>query len=168
MTTQLSTLAVDGSQTPYAPSEDLSSVRDDLTTLFRDSSLPTSLHQSRTTQTGFRLDDQRLSLYIPSPPTKELNPSWIWDYGERLTERTNPASRFWMCRKCFDGRPSRVSVYNISKQTSGALKHLDQKHGLIKGVAKVTPLKRKNPFEAMVERVEEARLQTINADEWRA
>lgn len=168
MTTQLSTLAADGSQTPYAPSEDLSSVRDDLTTIFRDSGLPTSLYQSRTTQTGFRLDDPRLSLYIPSPPTKELNPSWIWDYGERLTERNNPASRFWMCRKCFDSRPSRVSVYNISKQTSGALKHLDQKHGLVKGAAKVTPLKRKNPFEAMVQRVEEARLQTINADEWRA
>jgi hypothetical protein len=98
MTTQLSTLAADGSQSQYtpstAPSDDLSSIRDDFTVLFAQTSLPPSLHRSRTTQTGFRLDDRRLVQYLPASPIKETNPSWIWEYGERLCDKTDPSVRY--------------------------------------------------------------------------
>lgn len=63
METQTSTTALFGSQFLYpsssADSDDLSTVRNDLTTLYDESDL-TGAHTSRTTQTGFRLDDKRL------------------------------------------------------------------------------------------------------------
>ncbi|THX88251.1 hypothetical protein D6D08_04013 [Aureobasidium pullulans] len=174
MTTQLSTLAADGSQSQYtpstAPSDDISSIRDDFTVLFAQTGLPPSLHRSRTTQTGFRLDDRRLGQYLPAPPIKEINPSWIWEYGERLCDETDPPVRYWLCHRCFDSKPSKFQINNISKLTSGALKHLELKHNLVKGQQKIpiTPTKRKNPFELIVDRVERARLETINPDEWKA
>jgi hypothetical protein len=73
MTTQLSTTAVSGSQSTYQPSQsdsdDLSSVRQDLTTLFDESNL-SGVHFLRTTQTGFRLDNRRLSQLLPTSPSK--------------------------------------------------------------------------------------------------
>jgi hypothetical protein len=65
-----------GSQSPYPPSsskyDDLSSARNNLTTIFDESDL-LSAHQSRTTQTGFRLDDRRLNQIVPTPPAKQAD-----------------------------------------------------------------------------------------------
>ncbi|KAH0405435.1 hypothetical protein KCU89_g55, partial [Aureobasidium melanogenum] len=63
--------------------------------------------------------------------------------------------------------PSIVRFYDVSNQTSGALKHLEQKHNLTKAGLKVVPAKRRNPFE-IAQRVEQARNETINPDEWQA
>jgi hypothetical protein len=62
---------------------------------------------------------------------------------------------------------SEIRFYNVSNQTSGANKHLKEKHNLTKHGTKVTPAKRKNPFDA-AQKVEQARLQTINLDEYYA
>ncbi|KAG9765707.1 hypothetical protein KCU73_g314, partial [Aureobasidium melanogenum] len=170
MTTQLSTTAISGSQSTYQPSQsdsdDLSSVRQDLTTLFDESNL-TGVHFSRTTQTGCRLDDRRLSQFLPTPPSKLTKDSWIWLHGERVSAKADPSIRYFLCRQCFEARPSIVRFYDVSNQTSGALKHLEQKHNLTKAGLKVVPAKRRNPFE-IAQRVEQARNETINPDEWQA
>lgn len=60
---------------------------------------------------------------------------------------------------------------NITKQTSGALKHLEQKHNLVKRqerILQVALANRKDLFGLMVDRVEKARLETIDPQEWRA
>jgi hypothetical protein len=55
----------------------------------------------------------------------------------------------------------------VSNQTSGADKHLKEKHNPKKHVTKVTPAMRKSPFDA-AQKVEQARLQTVNLDEYYA
>jgi hypothetical protein len=92
---------------------------------------PLILQESRATKTGFLLSDTRLRAFVPTPEGKRMRPSDIWDHGEALSKRGHPGSTWFLCRTCFDGRPSAVNIYDITEATTAAVRHLRKSHKLL-------------------------------------
>lgn len=58
----------------------LTSEPDNLTEIHQLSGLPT-VHESRTTESGFVIRGSRLANCVPLPATKTANRSWVWVHG---------------------------------------------------------------------------------------
>ena len=62
---------------------------------------PSVTQKSRRTTSGFVVDEGRLPGYYPTPPGKKDNSSWVWAYGEAITDHKT-STRRWMCKICYD------------------------------------------------------------------
>lgn len=83
---------------------------DDLTEVHADSQLP-GVHQSRHATSGFLVDGPRLKDYLPIPPSKQPQRSWIWKdaIGVGLTEKKT-GKRLVMPRMLREGRLARTHL----------------------------------------------------------
>jgi hypothetical protein len=115
---------------------------------------PPILQESRATKTGFLLSDTRLRAFVPTPKDKRIRPSDIWDNGEALSKRCHPGSTCFLCRTCFDGRPSAVKIYDITEATTAAVRHLRKSYKLL---ARTGMKRRSGQMDDFVERVEKHR-----------
>jgi hypothetical protein len=83
-----------------------------------------------------------------------MRPSDIWDHGKALSKRGHSGSTWFLCRTCLDGRPSAVEIYDITKATTAAVRHLCKSHKLLLR----TGMKRgSGQMDDFVERVEKYR-----------
>jgi len=112
------------------------------------------LQESRATKTGFLLSDTRLRAFVPTPEGKRMRPSDIWDHGEALSKRGHPGSTWFLCRTCFDSRPSAVKIYDITEATTAAVRHLRKSHKLL---ARTGMKRSSGQMDDFVERVEKHR-----------
>lgn len=110
--------------------------------------------ESRATKTGFLLSDARLRDFVPTPEGKRMRPSDIWDHGEALSKRGHPGSTWFLCRTCFDSRPSVVKIYDITEATTAAVRHLRKSHKLL---ARAGMKRSSGQMDDFVERVEKHR-----------
>jgi hypothetical protein len=121
---------------------------DNLTALHQNSGLQTT-HESRRTDTGFLIREDRLPRCVTLPASNIPTRSWIWDQGVLLgyRDKHNEILRHWLCRTCYDSQvPHPLSSYlkNVEKNTNKALDHLQLVHGYDrKGVKQHTRLSKK-------------------------
>jgi hypothetical protein len=106
---------------------------DNLTALHQNSGLQTT-HESRRTETGFLIREDRLPRCVTLPASNIPTRSWIWDQGVLLgyRDKHNEILRHWLCRTCYDSQvPYPLSTYlkNVEKNTNKALDHLQLVHG---------------------------------------
>lgn len=115
---------------------------------------PLILQESRATKTGFLLLDTRLRAFVLIPEGKRIRPSDIWDHSEALFKRGHLGSTWFLCRTCFDSRPSAIKIYDIIEATTAAVQYLYKSHDLLTG----TGMKRSlGQIDDFVERVEKHR-----------
>jgi hypothetical protein len=101
---------------------------DNLTALHQNSGLQTT-YESRRTETGFLIREDRLPRCVTLPASNIPTRSWIWDQGVLLgyRDKHNEILRYWLCRTCYDSQvPYPLSTYlkNVEKNTNKALDHL--------------------------------------------
>lgn len=95
--------------------------RDNLTELHKESGLP-GTYQSRRTGSGFLLQGNLLSGFVPTPPGKRPATSWIYTdsegvaYGECITSKKT-GQRLWMYRHCYDKQQKTLFTYPILLST---------------------------------------------------
>lgn len=97
----------------------------DLTEVHAQSDLPFS-HDSRRTRTGFLVEGPRLLGYVPTPPSKQGDRSWVWDHGEHIT-RQSDGNKFFLCRVCWDKAVGNLTKI-IPQHTTRIIRHLTDKH----------------------------------------
>lgn len=161
---QASDSAVSGSQSVTLSS--LSSVTD-LTAVFDASELPPALHQSRTTPCGFKLHDRRFAPYSPTPVTKRARLAWFWEHGVALTH-TKTGTAHFPCRLCWDTKPQKLLLLDVTNQTSSIHRHLESKHRMTKnGVKQVAGVKRQALFDT-VQRIDSAKRRSFDTGYFKA
>lgn len=119
---------------------------------------PSTIQESRATKTSFLFSDARLRAFVPIPEGKRMRPSDIWDHGEALSKRGYPGSTWFLCRTCFDSRPSAVKIYDITGATTAAVRYLGKSHKLL---ARTGMKRRSGQMDDFVERVEKHRSEPL-------
>jgi hypothetical protein len=121
---------------------------DNLTALYQNSGLQTT-HESRRTDTGFLIREDRLPRCVTLPTSNIPTRSWIWDQGVLLgyRDKHNEILRYWLCRTCYDSQvphPLLTYLKNVEKNTNKALDHLQLVYGYDrKGVKQRTKMSKK-------------------------
>lgn len=93
----------------------------DLTEIHAQSDLPFS-HERRRTKTGFLVSGDRLAAFVPTPPGKREDGSWVWKHGEHITRKSDAERRF-LCRICYDD-PKQSLVTDLPNHTLQIARHL--------------------------------------------
>ena len=110
----------------------LTSEPDNLTEIHQLSGLPT-VHESRTTESGFVIRGSRLANCVPLPATKTANRSWVWVHGYAIgcVDDNKEVIRHWLCKICYNKvTPPPISSYLLKaeKNTNRPLNHLQRFH----------------------------------------
>ena len=134
-----------------------------MTAIFDASDLPQGLYQSsRTTKTGFKLKDSRLNAFVPTPEGKRPKDSGIWEHGEALSKLGNSKDNCWfLCRRCFQAKPSLIKTYDSTDATTSAVRHLRKKHNLLVITA---PKRAAGQMDSYISRVEKHRDASLQRD----
>jgi hypothetical protein len=121
---------------------------DILTALHQNSGLQTT-HESRRTDTGFLIREDRLPRCVTPPASNIPTRSWFRDQGVLLgyRDKNNEILRHWLCRTCYDSHvPYLLLTYlkHVEENTNKALDHLQLVYGYDrKGVKQHTKMSKK-------------------------
>jgi hypothetical protein len=109
----------------------LTSEPDDLTLIHAQSGLDTA-HDSRHTDTGFRIDPVRLPNCVVLPASKKPRGSWIWEHGYALgVQEDGDVPRYWLCKSCYNSSvplPRTSYLIKLERNTTKVIDHLEKSH----------------------------------------
>ncbi|KAI1508853.1 hypothetical protein Ptr86124_012152 [Pyrenophora tritici-repentis] len=72
----------------------------------------------------------RLPRYMKPLRTQKQKKSWVYNYGYRLTLRSNTNRIFWLCHICHKRKAATAGFAETTEATSTAARHLNRDHGI--------------------------------------
>lgn len=70
----------------------------------------------------------RLPRYMKPLRTQKQKKSWVYNYGYRLTLRSNTNRIFWLCHICHKRKAATAGFAETTEATSTAARHLNRDH----------------------------------------
>ena len=117
----------------------------DLTLIHAESGLPFE-HTSRRTKNDFLVEGDLLQGHLPKAPSKRDRDSWVRKHGEAITRKSD-AKKQWLCRICYDNKHK--LFISPAAPTTGAIRHLVNKHGFNEKGEKISPKRKRDTQEQL-------------------